>query len=137
MSVVMRHATEADLPFIFSSWLKSYRLSSAVRDMDAEAYFAQQHYLCEFLLGTSRTVVACSAAEPTEVLGWLVYEDHLRSCVVHWCYVKSAFRRLGIASQLVREALKTCSDTVRYTHKPKRTGGSAGLIKKFKGELNV
>jgi len=101
--VLIRPPAAEDLPFIFSSWLKSYRDSDCAKHIPNEPYFRFHHKIVESILsrasesGTATIKIACLADSSENILGWLVSEGP----VLHYVYIKNAFRRLGIASKLL------------------------------------
>lgn len=104
----VRFAAPADLPFIFSTWLKSYRRSPAVQGVPDKAYYAGEHALINRLIlrPNTRVLVATPSDAPDIILGYAVLElpsaPQGATCV-HYVYVKQAFRQMGIASQLLRD----------------------------------
>jgi hypothetical protein len=95
MITVLRQADENDLSFIFSSWLKSYR--NQQKFVSSEIYFEGQHKLIELILRESHCIVICPVDDPDSIIGYVVYKDN----AMHWIYVKSVFRNLGMARKLL------------------------------------
>jgi hypothetical protein len=95
MKVVLRQATADDTSFIYSSWLKSYR--NTQKHVNSETYFKGQHDLITLLLNNSSVIVICPEDDPESIVGYMVYSDD----VLHWIYVKSVFRNLGMAKTLM------------------------------------
>lgn len=110
--LILRDQTEADEPFIFSSWLKSFRLNDR---RPGPRYYREQHNTIERLLKESSVKVACLAATPHIIIGWSAING--QAC--HYVYVKSPFRRMGIARTLLASIDPT--KTVTYSHKTERT----------------
>lgn len=101
MRVTLREATEKDVPFIFSAWLKSFRNNPWVKTAPNPVYYKYQHELIERLLSRSSVVVACSEEDSDQILGFMVFEERGGCNVVHYVYVKQPYRKLQIASQLL------------------------------------
>jgi ribosomal protein S18 acetylase RimI-like enzyme len=98
ISPAIRQAIEADVPFIFNSWLKSYR--SMARTVSNPVYFEFHHKAIEALLQRSEVLVAVNPADANELYGYIVYEVVQDVPVIHYAYVKQSFRGLGIATAL-------------------------------------
>lgn len=115
----LRAYRDEDIPFIYNSWLKSYRDAPSMATIPNTLYYAGQHGLIETLLERSHVVVACSSEDPSQIMGYIVYEaPRPDSSVIHWAYVKHPFRNFGVAKAL--EGAATANRTnVRYTHRVK------------------
>lgn len=112
-----RRLLPEDVPFLYNSWLKSYRDSPTVQSISNTVYYAEQHKLIERLLQApeAKAVVACNPEDPTQIYGYIVYQPD----VLHWVYVKHTFRGAGIARMLVAEA--GLSAKLIYTHRVKNS----------------
>jgi hypothetical protein len=119
--VQIRSATEADVPFIFNSWLKSYKGSSAVRNVSAPVYFDFHHKLIEKLLQRSQVHVLCSPDDSSQVFGYIVAEQVEGVQVIHYAYVKYAFRGMGLCSMLAKHAGLDKQIGGFYTHETHST----------------
>lgn len=123
---VVRGPGEEDLPFIFNSWLKSFRDSPQVQGVPNTLYYAEQHALIGQLLKDSYVLIACNPDDPGQIYGYAVgcakpEPDH---SVLHWVYVKHPFRNFGIAKALVHDV---CGDRpLYYTHRVKNSDRIAG-----------
>lgn len=98
--VKMRAPTATDLPLIFSSWLKSYRKSDFGKRFTNEIYFDGHKKVIERVLARSKVVIAGDVDDPTQIYGWVCFEENPVR-VLHYVYVKQAYRALGIASLLI------------------------------------
>jgi len=49
----------------------------------------------------AETCVLCDADEPDVIFGWICYEHAPTFTVVHYIYVKNAFRKIGLARRMV------------------------------------
>lgn len=105
-------ATRAILPsdrgLIFSTWLKGLRYANDwFKHIDQDAYFHHYQQVLEsyFNRPDINCSVACLREDPDVILGYAVYEPH----VLHWVFVKPAWRRIGIAKMLVPPGIKTVS----------------------------
>lgn len=94
----IRPANVDDLPFIYSTWLKNlYYGCPFYRDVDRKTYFSSYKHIVTGLLSRATVKVCCLKEEPEVVLGYSVHEGE----ILHWVYVKKAWRGLRIASCLV------------------------------------
>lgn len=92
----VRPATAEDLIFIRSSWKTDFWKVHARKSMSHKVYAQGQSARIARLLLRSTALVAYFPQVPDEVLGWAVFEGD----VLHYVYVKSSYRRVGIASGL-------------------------------------
>lgn len=101
---IVRALQEMDLPFVFSSWLRSYKEQSAfAKRIKNDVYYFWHHQMIEVILKkpSMRGIVAHVQDEPDIILGYLIYEVvNGEPKVVHYCFIKEPFRRLGIAKLL-------------------------------------
>jgi GNAT superfamily N-acetyltransferase len=113
--VGVRLATADDMRFVAASWFESYWKAVASQEgMDyLTAYRPGQDALIRRLVGRSETIVAHAVDIPDEILGYAVLEDD----VLHYVYVKSVYRRRGIATGLVRARAKRYSQRTRLGEK--------------------
>jgi GNAT superfamily N-acetyltransferase len=106
--ISLRQMTEIDFSFVLASWLRNYKSNSSFAMRIKKAiYYAFHEPIAKHILRkpTTRTLVAYATESEEVTIGFLVYEilprDHH---VIHFCYVKPAFRRMGIASRLFQES---------------------------------
>lgn len=113
MTPLVRIATPEDLVFIRSSWkTDAWKSSSAGKRMSHRVFAEGMTSRIARLIPKSTLYVAYLKEVPDEVLGWLCLEDD----VIHYVYVKAAYRRHGIAKGL-------CDGKVRwYSHATNETG---------------
>lgn len=100
--VEVRQGCEADIPFIFSTWLRSYRDNSFfAKRIKNSIFFDGHHKVIEHLLQKPglQVLVAHAGSDANTIFGYLVTEPAAK--VVHFAYVKKSFRRLGIAKALL------------------------------------
>jgi GNAT superfamily N-acetyltransferase len=93
--------------FIFQTWLKVYRYKSPFgKRISNTVFFDRHHKVIERILARPSSQVLC-AVDPTEhstLYGYLAHETASDKHVIHFTYVKEAFRRLGIAKALFEKA---------------------------------
>lgn len=96
LPIVLREPTAADIPFLFSSWLKSSRNEGANRHMGNDVYYAAMKPRVTDALRRGRIVVASTLDDAWQIVGWICFEPG----AVHYVYVKYPFRHLGVARRL-------------------------------------
>lgn len=127
-SLVIRPVEAEDRPFILNSWLNSYfDGSSFARLIPRSVFFPFHKRLILSLLDRASVtgLVVTSKEDPELLYGYGIFELLPDYQVVHYLYVKRAFGKLGIASQLVDDARFT--GKVYCTHS---TGAGSHLIRK-------
>lgn len=132
---VIRQAGEDDMPFIFSTWLRNYRHSSTgfAQDIDKEVYYDFHHQVISRIVSRhAHVLLAVDKQDPTVIFGYLVLEWFPdKFSVIHYGYVKKAFRNLGLFNSLLKAA-SVGRNKVLYTHK---TELGEKLIEHKKGVL--
>lgn len=106
--VSIRDATASDKNFIFATWLRGLRYGNDwFALIEPTAYYASYNNFIHGLLTKPGTVVkvACLLDDPDVVLGYAVYEGP----VLHWVFVKKAWRGIGLAKSLVPNNTKVVS----------------------------
>lgn len=99
-SIAVRHPKNDDMRFVRDSWFKSYREGGLAPEVPFHVYQVGMNSLINAILGhPSDVLIAASTAVPDEILGWAC----CRPPFLHYVYVKQAYRRLGIATGLVRQ----------------------------------
>jgi hypothetical protein len=99
-STSIRAATDNDIPYIFSSWLKSYK--ATLPNVPTNIYYTQQHKVIEDILAKSQTIILCSSEDPDQIFSYVVFEATTEQTTIHWLNTKYSFRRLGFATQLLQ-----------------------------------
>jgi len=98
--IAHRQATADDLPFIYSTWVRTSLASPLAKHVLPSTHQTAQRQLAERLLIASQVLVASLEDEPAVILGYLIY----RPGVVHYAHVKKVFERRGILSGLLDAA---------------------------------
>lgn len=106
LTIDIRPASQNDVAWIYSSWLKSYyEHGSNTNSIPPWVY--QKHHRAIIQRVTSKpgvnTLVACPAQNEDQILGWLCAEHDrpLGQFTAHFGHVKSEYRRQGIMKALV------------------------------------
>ena len=98
--VVLRQATPDDNAFIYATMLRSLAHSSPTFEhVNTSAFYKNYAKVVQHILrkpGTE-TWVACLQSEPECILGYAIHEAD----VLHFAFVKKAWRGQGIGRQLI------------------------------------
>lgn len=126
LPVVLRDPIEADRNIILSSWLKSYRNSAFATHIPNDVYFYMHNKIIERLLQSGRVVIIgikddLGQVDYTQVLGYLIYEQRDNLFIIHFCYVKFPYRKLGLMRHAITEVLKSNDNPniIFITHLPR------------------
>lgn len=100
--VAIRDYIPEDKNFIYASWLRGlYYGDSWLSLMKKDAFMVYYHNVIEKHLESPGVLikVACLKDDPEVILGYVVTSR--AAPIVHWAFVKSAWRGIGIAKMLV------------------------------------
>lgn len=100
--VTVRDYIPSDRNFILATWLRGLKYGNEWFDaIEAEAYYEYYQKAIDFILTKNTTAVrvACLKEDPEVILGYVVLNS--LGNVVHWVFVKKAWRSIGIARNLV------------------------------------
>ena len=81
----------------------------------------------------TKALVACDPVDPNVIYGYLVMGEVAGEDVVHYVYIKSAFRQMGIAKMLAKSAHLNL-DKFSFTH---WTYSTDWLVEKLPGGTYV
>lgn len=129
-AVKLRPAVAADLHFIQDTWLKGYALSKWAKAIPRGAYVEGQLRRMTRLLAVSEVTMVCVPSDDNTLIGYIVTESHNGRFIVHWAYVKQAWRRLGVLRLLLVSGART-HKALEYTHqtdKAKAVGRVFGAV---------
>lgn len=114
----LRYATAADEPFIIDSWMRCNKSHSPlVQHVDSRAYETHHRPLVRQLVERSQTFVAYATAVPDELVGFICGDRSADTgLVVHFVYVKRAYRRVGVARELLRGLGYERGEVITATH---------------------
>lgn len=98
------HAKKEHEAFIYFSWLSCVSAEAPwARRIGSRRFFKMHHVALERILEKGQCLVAVMKEDPNIIFGYLVTERSQELCpTVHFCFVKAPFRKMGIASLLVR-----------------------------------
>ena len=106
-----------DLAFVKSSWAKSYYDGNPFRRWLTPEDFHGFHrpQRDRFFAKPNTTVIVCADSTDINVIvGWIAVEVIPAGFILQYIYVKSDFKKQGIARELVSRAIP--SSKVFYTH---------------------
>jgi GNAT superfamily N-acetyltransferase len=127
--VKIRPAAEADLRFIFDSWIESYRRSKYTRDLAGIIYRNEHSPRIRSALSRCKVLVACDKSDENQIAGYVVFEPP----ILHYLYVKREMRRFGVGTLLAQQVLGHVS-----IHSHETTGsGVCRLRSMLKTQLNT
>ena len=116
LPIRIREAVPADVDFIFSSWLKSYRNSHFSKNIINTIYFQAHHRLIENLLKTEKVLIACNKEDATQIYGYCCAGQEEGIFTLHYIYVKQSFRNFGVAKILLHAFNHDKYTAGVYTH---------------------
>src|SRR4051812_3597276 len=94
LALKIRYATNEDIPFIFSSWLKCFRDTGLMnRGVPNTIYFQNHHKILQKIAQRAKIYVACNASDVSQIYGWIAGEYIEGTFVLHFIYIKHAFRK--------------------------------------------
>jgi len=104
MNFKVRALQENDINFILSTWLRNYKFSSYfAKPIKNATFYAWHEQVIKRILSrpTTRANVCCSTDDDNLILGYSITEQQGDIPVIHYVYVKKAFRQFGIAKALL------------------------------------
>lgn len=110
--IKVRPIQDEDINFIYSSWVKGY--AGLYRSQPRWAVYTLQMSIIRELVSMCEVLVATPDGDEDQIAGWLCYEWD----VYHFCYVKSPFRRFGVARTLLEAS--GVKDSIKVTVEPPR-----------------
>ncbi len=116
MPIAIRDGQDGDVPFIFSSWLKSFRTGLFCKHVDNNFYYAGQHKLMEKIVKRSKIIVAVDPHNPADIYGYLCFEHIDGLLVIHYGYTKHTFRCMGVFRQLIKHTNQDFNNVSLYSH---------------------
>ncbi len=119
LPIRLRSANEEDIPFIFNSWLKSYRNSYFAKAVTNTVFYTEHHKLLEKIIENNQVVIACKNDEPDQIYGWICAGKTDGIFTLHYVYVKHPFRGFGVGKQLLNVFDHDPAFAGIYTHHTK------------------
>lgn len=110
----IRTALPSDLNFIFDTFRESVCHDTALgRSCRTSVFKREFAKVIDHILSSAKVLITCLKSDPNIILGYLIFEPDL----IHYCFVKQAFRGLGIAKGLFKEAFPTRPQEVHCSFK--------------------
>ena len=104
--IAIRDAVAGDQAFIFATFLKGLRFGNDYYKLiDQDSYFKNYHQILTQLLIRRQCKVACLKSDSDTILGYSIFSG----TIVDWVFVKPAWRRIGIAKDLLPVGINTCT----------------------------
>lgn len=113
-----------DINFISNSWGSSYykgmRYNLTMSPEEFHNDYHRKHRENLFANPRASIIVCCGSKDFNLILGWIAFEKPKKSegMILHYIYVKQAFKGNGIAKELVGKAL--LKGPISYTHATER-----------------
>ena len=115
-AIVVRNFTASDRNFILATWLRGLYYGDTWYTSIPKAIFMENYHriLERFLSHSSVSIkVACLKDDPEIILGYSVTRQMKHGeadiSVLDWVFVKSAWRKIGVAKMLVPSRLNACT----------------------------
>lgn len=93
-----RVSSEKDLAFIYHNWLGSYRFNNTIHP---QVFFFEHRRVLDRLIRKSQSLILCNPEDPDHIYGFAFYELDPLNSIIHYIYVKPAYRNLGMAKKLI------------------------------------
>lgn len=109
-SIQIRLFKPEDLAFVYSTWLRNYKHSSYfAKRIKPSVFFEGHHKVLDSLFKKPelKVFIATPKDDPDTILGYIACElatEELNRTVIHFSFVKEAFRRMGVARALCKAA---------------------------------
>src|SRR5579859_1846901 len=102
---ILRQHTTEDISFIYNSFLKSLHNSFPIKFVPDTLYYGPQSQIIESLLKTANVMVACYPEDPSEILGYVIYQEIDSALILHYIYVKQPYRMNHVASDIISKVI--------------------------------
>lgn len=109
---LIREPFKDDISFIYATWLNSLYTDSWMRSIRKSVYFDNYKKVLDRILLRAKITIACKPDDPTVIFGYLISEPG----IVHYSFVKDAFRKLGVAKSLYKHVFPN-GEKPEITHK--------------------
>lgn len=127
--VILRAIEEDELSFVYHSWLTSLRAGSPYhRSIPKTEYYDGQKQILYKILDNAHTIVATPKEHPSIIAGYIVWESS-EPAIIHYIYIKSDYRRMGLGSLLVEVA--SSGGKVVATHRTNDVKGKDFLFNPY------
>lgn len=116
----IRQANAEDISFVLNSYYLCARNSSPYSHVPNDVFSTYYNPILISTISKSNTLIACNDSDPDVILGYIVYAHLTEASIptIHMLYVKKAFRSMGIARALFKEAFTFGAPTLITTYTP-------------------
>jgi hypothetical protein len=112
---IRAYEPEPDGPFVYKSWIESYRNSKRAGVVPGHVFYALHKIAINQLLSRGMHIaMAVNPDDRDQVLGFIAWESP--GPILHYCFTKSIFRRQGVASLLTAYANFAPEGPIFCTH---------------------
>ncbi len=116
MNIKIRNANSQDIPFIYSTMLKSLHTDTHLgKSIRSTTFFKEYRCVIDDILFDSSVLIACDPENAEVIYGYLIYQ---KPNILHYGYTKEAFRKLHIQTRLINVA--NLNNPIQITHKTKK-----------------
>lgn len=115
--ISFREMNASDIPYIKSTFLRSFRNSSFTNLTSNKSYFGFFSPLFEELILSPNTVVglAVNPEDESHIYAWCVWEKQGPVQILHYVYTKTSYRKFGIAEDLLKATGFNLGEPFFYT----------------------
>lgn len=97
--IELRPHRKTDEPFIYATWMRGLKHANDVyKQIDKIEYDRGQRKVIETILKIGTVMIAALKEDPDVILGYSV----TRNPIIDWVFVKMPWRRLGLATELLK-----------------------------------
>jgi hypothetical protein len=99
VNITFRTIQPDDINFIKSTWFQSFK---SYNKQAAVLFDDPYNFIIHKLIEKSKIIIACPSDSTELILGYVCYDLYKNIPVVHYLYVKTIYRRMGVAHSLIR-----------------------------------
>ena len=105
-----------DIDLVVKRWMAHIRKLHPFSEMSKEEFDDHKELLAR-LITRAPPIIACEPEHPEQAFGWICGEHVGKKAVLHFVYVRKTWRRLGLATQLMKITFPALGkETVYITH---------------------
>jgi hypothetical protein len=100
-NIIIRDKVPSDEDFIFDSWLNNYQATSYFAKRMRKQTFMKFHpILANEIMRRPSTITKIAGDADYTIYGYIIAEPDSELPVIHYCYVRPEYQKLGIAKDL-------------------------------------
>ena len=100
LDIAFRPYELRDDAFVVSAWMRQMRSEPAMRFVKNDVFFPRERDRISAILARSKAMLAISRDDSSLLFGFIVSERN----IVHWVYVKSVYRGMGVGAALLEQS---------------------------------